>query len=167
MSTAAEVGSKKETTYQVLVDTLAEAFGERLKMIVLFGSQSREDAKPDSDHDIIVVIEDLPADPLARQRTVMLPLLPVLLDLPERLSIIAKTPQELLGNLTPLIIDICLDGISLYGEAYFASLRAIVRKLLKDAGLKRRRLAGTWMWTFPALPKKEWEINWEGYRERV
>lgn len=157
----------RQAKYKDLVDALAEQFGERLKMIVLFGSQSREEAKPDSDHDIFVVIEELSTDPLARQREVMTPLVPFLLDLPERLSIIAKTPQELLEGLTPLVIDICMDGIGLYGKMYFAALQAKVEQLLHDANLQRRRLAGTWMWTFPALLEKEWEISWEGYRERV
>ncbi|RIK33890.1 MAG: hypothetical protein DCC55_34145 [Chloroflexi bacterium] len=154
------------TAYQVLVDALAGHFGERLKMVILFGSQSRGEARPDSDHDIFVVIEGLPQDPLARQRAVMAPLLPELLRLPARLSVIAKTPGELLGNLTPLVIDICTDGISLYGQAYFETLPAKVMQALREADLQRRRLAGAWMWMFPILPKKEWSVTWEGYRER-
>jgi predicted nucleotidyltransferase len=157
----------RQKTYGELVDALAKQFGERLKLVVLYGSQSREEAKSASDHDIFVVAEELPADPLARQREVMTPLLPVLLDLPERLSIVAQTPSELLGNLTPLLIDVCIDGISLYGEMYFAALQKRVTQSLRDAGLQRRRLGGTWMWTFPSLPAKEWEIDWEGYRERI
>ncbi len=158
---------ERQEKYKALAGALAEQFGERLKMIVLFGSQSRGEAKPDSDHDIFVVIDDLPIDPLARQREVMIPLLPFLLDLPKHLSIIAKTPQELTESLTPLMIDVCMDGISLYGKAYFAVLQAKVEQLLHDAGLQRRRLAGTWMWIFPVLHEKEWEMSWEGYREPV
>ncbi len=157
----------EQTDYNILVHTLVEHFGERLKMMVLFGSQSRGDARPDSDHDIFVVVEGLPQDPLARQRKVMAPLLPALLCLPERLSVIAKTPQELLGDLTPLVVDVCTDGIGLYGQAYFKTLQTKVMQALRDAGLQRRRLAGTWMWMFPALPEKEGAVTWEGYRERV
>lgn len=157
----------EQTGYSALVQTLLERFGGRLKMIVLFGSRSRGEAHTDSDHDIFVVIEGLPLDPLARQREVMAPLLPELLRLPERLSVIAKTPQELHGNLTPLVVDVCVDGISLYGQAYFDSLRNKVLQALRVAGLQRRRLAGTWMWMFPSLPAKEWSMTWEGYRERA
>jgi predicted nucleotidyltransferase len=157
----------EQTGYNVLVQTLLECFGERLKMIVLFGSRSRGEAHPDSDHDIFVVIEDLPHDPLARQREVMSPLLPKLLRLPERLSVIAKTPQELQGGISSLMVDVCMDGIGLYGQAYFESLRSKVLQALRTAGLQRRRLAGTWMWMFPSLPEKEWAVTWEGNRERV
>ena len=155
------------TDYNVLVNTLSAHFGERLKLIVLFGSRSRAEARIDSDHDIFIVAEDLPHDPLARQRTVMAPLLPVLLRLPERLSLIAKTPQELHGDLTSLLVDVCTDGVGLYGEAYFAGLRSKVMQALQSAGLQRRRLAGTWMWMFPSLPTKDWSVTWEGYREHV
>jgi uncharacterized protein len=161
------VSMNEQTDYGVLVQILVERFGERLKMIVLFGSQSRGEVHPDSDHDIFVVIEGLPQDPLARQRKVMAPLLPELLQLPERLSVIAKTPQELLGDLTPLVVDVCVDGIDLYGQEYFENLRSKVLQALRTAGLQRRRLAGTWMWMFPSLPAKEWAMTWEGYRERV
>ena len=141
--------------YTKLVDTLGDHFGPRLRAIVLFGSQSRHEAGSDSDHDIFVVVEALPRDPLARQREVMLPLLPILLSLPERLSIVAKTPQELANNLPSLVIDVCEDGISLYDDGYFAALQVRVKRLLKRTGLKRRQLAGTRMWLFPepALPE--------------
>lgn len=155
------------TGYGVLVQALLERFGERVQMIVLFGSRSRGEAHPDSDHDIFVVIEGLPRDPLARQREVMAPLLPQLLRLPERLSVIAKTPEELQGDLSPLMVDVCVDGIGLYGQSYFESLRTKVMQALKAAGLQRRRLTGTWMWMFPSLPQQEWAVTWEGYREHI
>ena len=97
-------------------------------------------ARPDSDHDIFVVIEGLPRDPLARQREVLAPLLPELLRLPERLSVIAKTPRELLGDLTPLVVDVGVDGIALYGQPYFESLRSKVLRALRSAGLPLRLL---------------------------
>ena len=157
----------EQTDFGVLVQTLLERFGERLLMIVLFGSHSRGEERPDSDHDILVVIEGLPRDPLARQREVMAPLLPQLLRLPKQLSVIAKTPEELHGDLTPLMMDVCVDGIGLYGQSYFEGLRSKAMQALRAAGLQRRRLAGTWMWMFPSLPQKEWAVTWEGYSERV
>ncbi|MFN3981418.1 MAG: nucleotidyltransferase domain-containing protein [Caldilinea sp.] len=150
----------EQTDYEALTQTLIAWFGHRLKMIVLFGSRSRGEARPDSDHDIFVVIEGLPQDPLARQRVVLTPLLPVLLHVPERLSLIAKTPEELQTGLSPLVVDICTDGICLYGEAHFHDLRSRAMQALEDAGLQRRRLGGTWMWMLPSLPGKEWAVTW-------
>ena len=44
---------------------LAEVFGDRLRGVVLFGSEARGDAEPDSDIDLLVLLEgpiDLGAD---------------------------------------------------------------------------------------------------------
>lgn len=155
------------TNYTTLANALATHFGERLKTIVLFGSRSRGEARADSDHDIFVVIEGLPLDPLERQREVMMPLIMELDRLPERLSVIAKTPQELQENLAPLLVDVCVDGTALYGEPYFQAIQSQVLQLLREAGLQRRYIAGTWMWMFPTLPKHDWALTWKGYRERV
>ncbi len=158
---------KDQVDYSALVNVLAEAFGDRLKMIVLFGSQSRGEARPTSDHDVFVVIEELPGDPLARRRAIMAPLLPELLRLPEGLSVIAKTSQEVQGGLTPLVVDVCVDGISLYGHGYFETLRSKVLQAIRDSGLQRRRIAGTWMWMLPTLSLGDWELTWEGSHERI
>jgi len=155
------------TRYDPLLHALVERFAGRVKLIALFGSRSRGEARPASDHDLFVVIDDLPADPLERRRVVLDPLLPELTRLPERLSLVAKTPAELLGDLTPLILDVFVDGICLYGEAYFQELRGRVLDALRASGLQRRRIAGAWMWIFPALPRQDWELTWEGYREGV
>jgi predicted nucleotidyltransferase len=37
---------------------VAEIYGDRLERVVLFGSQARGDAKPDSDYDVAVFIKD-------------------------------------------------------------------------------------------------------------
>lgn len=37
---------------------IEEVYGERLVQIILYGSQARGDAKPDSDIDILIVLQD-------------------------------------------------------------------------------------------------------------
>jgi predicted nucleotidyltransferase len=39
-------------------DALADAYGERIERVVLFGSRGRGDARPDSDYGIAVFLED-------------------------------------------------------------------------------------------------------------
>jgi len=37
---------------------LADAFGERIERVVLFGSRARGEARPDSDYDVAVFLKD-------------------------------------------------------------------------------------------------------------
>lgn len=158
---------KDTHTYPILIDSLRERFGSRLKLIVLFGSRSRGEARPESDHDFFLVIEDLPTDPLARHRTVTAALLDHLLDLPPGISLIAKTPEEITGELTPLLIDVFSDGICLFGEAQFSELQHSITSALAFSGLQRTRIADTWMWMGPTHSPGTWEVDWEVTSERL
>ena len=89
MASAAEMTGKR---YDLVVQTLVEAFADRLKAVVRFGSQARGEAGPGSDHDLLVVIENLPASRLARQRSVRGTLLPILDRLPGSISICRQNP---------------------------------------------------------------------------
>ena len=153
--------------YQSLIRSLLSKYSERLKTVVLFGSQARRDPRRDSDHDIFVVVEALPFDPLARQRDLRGILLPILEHLPGSISFAAKTPEEVEINLTPLMLDICVDGVCMYGNSFFEEYRQKAVAALHQAGLVRRHLAGTWMWVFPHLPTKNWDLSWEGYHEHA
>ncbi len=151
--------------YRLVVQALVDVFARRLRAVILFGSQARGDARPGSDHDLYVVIESLPGDPLARQRVVRGVLLPILDRLPGPISFVAKTPEEVAANLTPLLLDVCVDGICLYGAAYFEPYRQQALAALRQSKLRRQRVGGTLMWLFPQMPATDWELSWEGYLE--
>lgn len=148
-----------------MIEVLEGAFHARLKTIVLFGSQARGEARPDSDHDLYVVIEGLSARPLTRVREVRMPLLPVLHRLPGAIAFSAKTPEELAANLTPALLDVCVDGICLYGEDFFEPYRERGLKAIQEAGLIRKKHGTVWGWSFPKIPRRNWELTWDGYRE--
>jgi predicted nucleotidyltransferase len=154
---------EKIISYQPIIQALAQRFADQLKTVVLFGSQARGNAQPDSDHDLLVVIEALPIEPLARQRAVRSLLLPILDALPGTINFVAKTPEEVAANLTPLMLDICVDGICLYGETYFQYYQKKALAALQQAKLRRYKLGHTQMWLLPQLPKGDWELSWEGY----
>ena len=157
----------KSDKYRSLIQSLLGKYSVRLKTVALFGSQARREARPDSDHDIFVVVEGLPFEPLARQREVRGVLLAILDDLPGSISFVAKTPAEVEINLTPLMLDICVDGICLYGDSFFDTYRQKALAALQQAGMRRRRLAGAWMWVFQSMPTTNWNLSWEGYHERA
>jgi len=154
-----------EERYQPIVQALEDRFGEQLKTVVLFGSQVRGEAKPHSDHDLFVVIEELPQDPVARSRMVRTALLPVLELLPGPIGFVAKTPSEVQDALTPLLLDVCTEGVCLYGTSYFEPRRQKALKALQQSNLHRRKIGGSLMWLFPKVPTSAWELSWEGYHE--
>ncbi len=153
--------------YHPIVAVLQAAFAGRLRTIVLFGSQARGEARPNSDHDLLVVIEDLPGDPLARNRLVRSPLLPILPQLPGAISFVIRTPKEFESNLTPLLLDICSDGICLYGADYFEPYRRKALAALQQSGLRRETVGNVRMWLFPKPHTADWELSWDGFREGV
>jgi predicted nucleotidyltransferase len=153
--------------YTHLLQSLSATFGSRLKTLVLFGSRARGEAAPDSDHDIFIVAEDLPPDPLGRTRHVRGALIHCLADLPGAMNLHAKTPLEFEADLTPLYLDICVDGICLYGEGYFEPLRGKGLAALGASGMKRRRVGGSLFWMLPDGGPRNWELTWDGYRERA
>jgi uncharacterized protein len=50
-----------EQTISDLKDGLAPLYGERLKGLYLFGSYARGDARPDSDLDVLIVLDSVPS----------------------------------------------------------------------------------------------------------
>ena len=152
---------KKYSIYNSLIERLLDVFGSRLKTVVLFGSKARKQAKEDSDQDIFLVIKNLSKRPLERQRQVRT----AIWDVPLRINTIAQTPEEVEKNLTPLLLDVCVDGICLYGKGYFESYRKKALDALKRSRLTRKQIGREWYWHFDRIPKKEWELTWEGFRE--
>jgi predicted nucleotidyltransferase len=152
---------KKREIYKPLIRKLGEAFGDGLRTVVLFGSRARGETEAQRDHDIFLVIERLSPSPLARQKEIR----GAIWDIPIRINTISKTPEEVDRNLTPLLLEICVDGVCLFGEDYFEPYREKAMQVLKQSGLKRKRAGKEWYWRFEKVPKKEWELSWEGFRE--
>jgi uncharacterized protein len=153
--------------YSVLIRALKEAFGDRLKTVVLFGSRARGEARPESDHDVFVVIDDLSKEPVSRQMELRRALRDFLADLPGAVSLVGRTREEFEADLTPLYLDVCVDGQCLYGGDYFEPFRNRALAGLQASGMKRRRIGNTLYWAFPDGRARDWEWTWEGYRERA
>ncbi len=152
---------RKDSAYDALITQLRAAFGVRLKTVVLFGSRARKQSNNNSDHDIFIVIDDLPKRPFERLKQIRA----AIWDVPLRINTIAKTPEEVKKNLTTLLLDVCVDGICLYGKDYFEPYRERALAGLKDSGLKRHWIGKEGYWKFEKFPTKDWELTWEGFRE--
>jgi len=68
-------------------------------------------------------------------------------------------------NLTPLMLDVIVDGICLFGESFFEQYRKRGLQALKRSGLKRVRVGTEWYWKFEKTPRKNWELTWDEYRD--
>lgn len=155
-------------TFAPLLRELRKRFGEGLRCVVLFGSRARGTARAGSDYDLLVVAEELPGDPVKRQRALTAALLPVVDQVPGPVAFVGKTPEEFASNLTPLLLDVCVEGICLWGAEFFESYRRRALEALRDSGLRRERLGGrTPMWVFTGRPPRDWELTWDGFRERT
>lgn len=64
-----------------------------------------------------------------------------------------------------MLLDVYVDGICLYGAAYFEPYQQKALLAIRQAGLQRVRQAGEWVWHFPQTRRRNWELIWEGYRE--
>ncbi len=161
-------GEEHVREFSPLIRELRRRFGDGLRCVVLFGSRARGTAKMGSDYDLLVVAENLPMEPIKRQRALTAALLPVVDQVPGPVAFVGKTPDEFASNLTPLLLDVCVDGICLWGADFFEPFRRRARKALRESGLRREMLGGrTPMWVFTDRPLRDWELTWDGFRERT
>lgn len=148
----------REIAEQV-VAALREGLNERLVAVVLFGSRARGDANPESDWDVLLLAEGLPEGVWERHLFVTRLLPP---KLPAAISAVAKTPHEFEAGLTPLYLDIALDGQILYDpQGYAADRLARLKSLLAEAGLYRERTEAGDVWQWKKQPPYPWSLDWK------
>lgn len=145
-----------------IVKTFKDYLGGNLVSILLFGSYARGDARKASDYDLFIVADELPESPLKRTMFIRRPIVG---KFKERLAIIAKTKEEVLGSFPPLFLDLGLDGMILYDNGFFSDRLARICQIIKEAGLKRKAGRHNFYWEWEKRPQRGWKIDWSGYRE--
>ena len=160
----AELSERRTTELplQEVLIALRDCFGDLLRSVLLFGSRARGDARPESDWDLLVIADGLPASPLERSRMVRCAL-------PARwcgrAAVIAKTPQEFETEFPAYYLDIAADGRILHDrDGYLEGRLNRIRELARDAGLERRKLRHGFVWTWQTPPPGPWRIDWDGVR---
>jgi predicted nucleotidyltransferase len=143
-----------------VIVALQHALGDGLIALVLFGSRARSDARPDSDWDLLLIAKGLPDSPVQRAQFVQ-SLLPQ--EWRYQINLLSHTPEEWFRRVTPLALDISLDGILLYDNAQplFLDRLSALRRQLAQLGLERRLINGEWLWLWRDQPQRRWELEWK------
>jgi predicted nucleotidyltransferase len=128
-----------------------------LVALVLFGSRARGDHRSDSDWDILVVAHDLPDKVFARH-------LFLKRALPDpwrgKVTLLAKTPAEFEAHISPLYLDIALDGVLLYDHNdYMRHKLDALRHLIQEKHLHREQRGHELIWHADP-PSADWQLTW-------
>jgi predicted nucleotidyltransferase len=149
-----------ELSVEDVVGSLREKLGSSLRGIALFGSRARGEARAESDWDLLVVADALPASPLERSRTLRCALPP---HWQGRVAIIAKSAAEFEVEFPSYYLDIATDGRILFDrEGYLEGRLSLIRERIREAGLRRERIDGGFLWTWETPPRGPWGIDWTG-----
>ncbi len=144
--------------FEALLEDLKEAcqmnYGRRLISLVVFGSVGRHLPKPDSDIDLLLIVDPLPegrlnrveefgkvehrlTDALKRARD---------LGIHTRFSPVFKTPDEVRKG-SPLLLDMIEDSLVLIDrEGFFKSIMTGLKERLDRLGAHRVRRGDLWYW---------------------
>ena len=95
-----------------LKERLLEAYGERLHAVVLFGSEARGDARPDSDIDVMAVLDTLSGDYGDELERGLAAVHPVALRLGRRVSLKPLTREEFEQGDSPLLREVRRSGVA-------------------------------------------------------
>jgi predicted nucleotidyltransferase len=147
----------RETFEALLRDLLVACqsiYGDRLVSLAVFGSVARQTQRPDSDIDLLLVVEGLPDGRLARVREfdpVEDQLEPAMKEaaahgIHTRLSPLFKTPGEIeIGS--PILLDMVEDARLLFDrDAVLAGRLERLRQRLVELGARRIRKGGGYYW---------------------
>ncbi len=144
--------------YRRLLDLLLarsrDHYGDRLISLVVFGSVGRKTAGPESDVDLLYVVDPLPRG-RGRRVAEFAPIeeaLATALDeaadsgIETCLSPLFKTPVEVKAR-SPILLDMVDDALVLYDrDDFFQQEMAALRQRLKELGARRIYEGDAWYW---------------------
>lgn len=150
--TPASTSQNLAQVFAALLRACEGVYGERLIAVVIFGSNGRGTARPDSDIDLLLIAEPLPNGRVRRVEEFeevekrFGRLLPPELGAAPPLSPVLKTPEEV-GHGSPLFLDMTEDARILFDRgSFFARELDRLRERLAQLGARRIWLGNAWYW---------------------
>lgn len=95
-----------------LKERLSAAYGDRLHAVVLFGSEARGNAGPDSDIDVLAVLENLTGDYGEELERGLAAVYPIALRLGRRVSVKPLARAEYERGDSPLLREVRRSGVA-------------------------------------------------------
>ncbi|SFF60371.1 nucleotidyltransferase domain-containing protein [Thermoflexibacter ruber] len=87
-----------------------QIYGERLSKVILYGSQARGEAKPDSDIDLLVVLKDEHISLIKEIRTINQKVIDLILQYDKPISFLPVTQTKFETHKSPLFYFIRKEG---------------------------------------------------------
>jgi predicted nucleotidyltransferase len=104
--------AKMEAILRALRSEMARVLGDRLEQILLFGSQARGEARPDSDIDILVVVrEDYDYADLIRRTSPIIAALSLRYDVVISRAFVSRERYE--REQSPFLLNVRREGIAI------------------------------------------------------
>lgn len=126
---------------RAFVPEMRRLFGPNLRRIILFGSQARGEARPDSDVDVLLLFEELvTSKPVVRDQIIEVTH-ELLLDHQALITTILSTEQQYAEMAEPLFYHIQNEGIELMQNEQL-QLMELANTTLKDAVMLQEQTQG-------------------------
>jgi len=144
-----------------IVNCLKKAFGKKLLAVLLFGSRARGDQRPDSDYDMLILLDEYMTNPVKDYFSAYRALRPFremyMLDT----TVTVISIDDFKASLTsPLILNALYEGIILYdARRVLTKAKKKLLDKLRSLGIERIKTEWGYTWRVPPISEPPFKIE--------
>jgi len=152
---------REAAVLSLAVRCLKEVFGSRLLAVMLFGSRARGDHRPDSDYDLLMLLEDYEAGPVEDYFTAYRALRPFRdATLKDTTVAVASLPDLKKHLSSALLLNALFEGIIIYDpKGVLARMKEKLLARLEELGIRREKADWGYTWRVPRTVKVPFSIT--------